>query len=341
MSLRNRIVTTIVIAFVVLAISAAAYYIFFHQSATTPRALLLYTNYQSPETITNWIINTDTGKRWEVGKGLAAWHWSPSGKYLVFHTLSPLPRQIWVSDFDGRNLHKVLDNQDYPELEIKNFEWLSDELIIVNVVSKAENSGLIYLFHVDTRLFERLRAGNFLRVSPNGNFWIQWTGRYELAGLDVKTIPLPDYLNDYYFSTAEDEIAYSCAGKYRFSSLCVVEVNMLGFTNNHKVVENAFLNAYGETLWSQDGRYIGFLYYSEEGNEIRFRAIDVSSGKTVYDWAFSTKDTRIFWSPRGDKIIDWGGLLLDLKTGKVSNFFDEIGETTPSHIVDWRMIDVP
>ena len=169
MSSRNRIVITTVAAFAILAIGVAAY-LFFRQPANPPRSLLLYTNYHSPAAITNWIVDTDTGEKWEVGKGLAAWHWSPSGKYLVFHTLSPLPRQIWISNSDGNNLHKVLDSKDYPALEIKDFEWLTDKLIIVNVVSKAENSGFVYLLNINSLSFERHDIGSFLRVSPNGNF---------------------------------------------------------------------------------------------------------------------------------------------------------------------------
>ncbi len=337
---RNRLISITGIAFAFLAVGIAAY-LFLRQPAALPHSLLLYTNYRSPETITNWIVDTDTGEKWEVGKGLAAWRWSPSGKCLVFHTLSPLPYQIWISNFDGSNLHKVLDNKDYPDLEIKGFDWLSDEIILVNVVNKAENWGYVYAFNIRSLSFGKIGKGTFTAVSPNGKFWVQWTDRYDLAKLDGTTIPLPDYLRDFYFSPAGNKLAYSCAGKYKFSSLCVADISTSGIANERKVTEDAFVNAYGESWWSQKRKYVGFLYFSEKDKETRFRAIDVSSGTTIYDWTFPTKNARIFWSPRGDKIIDWSGLLLDLKTGQVSNFFEEIGETVPSYIVDWRMIEVP
>lgn len=340
MSSRNRIIIPIFVASVVLAIGTAAYFIL-RQFATTSHSLLLYTSRPSLETITNWIVNPDTSEKWEVGKGLAARGWSSSGKYLAFHTLSPAPIEIWVSDDVGGSLQQSLDSRQYPDLKITGYDWLSDEIILVNVVDKVENWGYVYALNINSLSFEMVNKGNFINISPIGRFWIQWAGRYELAGLDIKTVPLPDYLSDYYFSPTEDEVAYSCAGKYRFSSLCVADVSMLGLTNNRKVAENTFLNSSGEHWWSQDGKHFGFLYYSEQDRETKFRAIDISSGATIYDWVFPTKDTRIFWSPRGDKIIDWGGLLLDLKTGQVSNFFAEIGETTPSYIVDWRMIEVP
>jgi hypothetical protein len=341
MSSQNRILATIIITSAFLVVGIATH-LLFRQPAATPRLLLLYTSRPSFEIITNWIVNTDTGEKWEVGNGLAAWHWSPSGKYLVFHTLSPLPRQIWISNSDGSNLHKVLDSKDYPNLEIKDFDWLSDEMIIVNVVSKTENSGFVYLLDINSLSFERHNIGNFLRVSPNGKFWVQWTNqdKYHLMDLDGKAMPLPNYLSDYYFSPTENKIAYSCAGKYKFSSLCIADVSMSEITNEQKIAENAFLSAYGEAWWSLDGKYIGVTYSTEETKETKFKAIDISNGIIVFDWAFPTKTTRNFWSPRNDKIIDYDGLLLDLKTGQVSNFFEEIGETVPSYVVDWRMIEV-
>ncbi len=344
MSSRNRIVIIAVTAFVVLAIGVAAY-LFFRQSGNPPRSLLLYTNYQSPETITNWIVNTDTGEKWEVGKGLAVWHWSPSGKSLVFHTLSPLPRQIWISNNDGSNLHLVLDSKDYSDLEIKGFDWLTDKEIIVNVVSKAENSGFVYLLNVDTRSFERLNVGNFMRVSPNGKFWVQWTNQdnYHLMDLSKNLSPLTlDLVSElYFFSPDGNQWAYFCDRKESSSSLCLADVGISGVKNEHKIVDVETRVVTLDIWWSQDGKYIGIQTYNRNTNEIRFRAIDVSDGSIAYDWIFPTQDTINFWSPRGDKIIDWGGLLLDLKTGQVSNFFASIDETVPSYVVDWRMIEVP
>lgn len=344
MSIRNRIFAITIVIFVVLAVSAAVY-LLFRQPTATYRSLLLYTNYQSPEMITNWIVETDTGEKWEVGKGLAAWRWSPSGKYLVFHTLSPLPRQIWISNNDGSNLHLVLDGKDYPDLEIKDFDWLTDKEIIVNVVSKAENSGFVYLLNVDTFSFKRLNVGNFLRVSPNGRFWVQWTNQdgYHLTDSNKNFSPLTLELVSelYFFSPDGNQWAYFCDRKESSSSLCLVDVGINGVKNEHKIADVEIPVVTLDIWWSQDGKYLGIQTYNRSVNETRFRVISVSGGTSVYDWIFPTKDTRNFWSPRGDKIIDWGGLLLDLKTGQVSNFFAEIGETIPSYVVDWRMIQVP
>lgn len=343
MSSRNQIFIRTSIVFVILAVGIAAY-LFFYQPTTPSRSLLLYTNYQSPETITNWIVDTDTSERWEVGKGLAAWHWSPSGKYLVFHTLSPLPRQIWISNNDGSNLHLVLDSKDYPELEIKNFDWLSDEMIIVNVVSKTENSGFVYLLNTNSLVFERYNAGNFIKVSPNGKFWVQWTSQdnYHFMDLDKNLTPLPLLTSDFsFFSSDGYSWVYFCDRKESSSSLCLADVSMKGIANEHKIADVETPVRTLDIWWSQNGKYIGIQTYNRSTSETRFRAIDISSGTTIYDWAFPTIDTINFWSPRGDKIIDWGGLLLDLKTGQVSNYFAEIGETVPSYVVDWRMIEVP
>lgn len=344
MTVRNRTFVITVVTMVLLA-AGIAIYLFLYHPAVQPHSLLLYTSRQSPEVITNWIVDTDTGEKWEVGKGLAAWHWSPSGKYLVFHTLSPSPRQIWISNNDGSNLRLVLDSKDYPDLEIKDFDWLTDKEIIVNVVSKAENSGFVYLLNIDTRSFERLNAGNFIRVSPNGKFWVQWTNKdnYHLMDLRKNILPLTlDLVGElYFFSPEGNQWAYFCNRKESSSSLCLADVDMNGVKNEHKIADVETPVDGLDIWWSQDGKYLGIQTYNRNTNEISFRAIDVSNGSIVYDWIFPTKDTLNFWSPRGDKIIDWGGLLLDLKTGQVSNFFAEIGETVPSYIVDWKMIEVP
>jgi hypothetical protein len=341
MAIRNRTFVITVVTIVLLAVGITTY-LFLYQPAVQPHSLLLYTSRQSPGTITNWIVDTDTGEKWEVGKGLAAWHWSPSGRYLVFHTLSPLPRQIWISNNDGSNLRLVLDSKDYPDLEIKDFDWLTDKEIIVNVVSKAENSGFVYLLNVDTRSFKRLNVGNFMRVSPNGKFWIQWAEQhYELVDLNGRLLSLDSNLSEYYLSPNGDWVAYACSGDGKYSSICTAQISINGITNEIKFADlSTTLYAFGEIKWSPDGNNLGFLC-SPNKTETRFCAIDGKDGAVIYNLEYPSKTTRFIWSPHGDKVIDWDGLLLDLKTGQVSNFFTEIGETVPSYIVDWRMIEVP
>lgn len=339
MSSQNK--TFISITILMLLVVSILTYFFFRQPAVSSHSLLLYRNYPSPEVITNWVIDTDTGEKWEVGNGLSAGHWSPLGKHIAFNTLSPLPFEIWVSDNKGNNIRQVFNSNNYPDLKIKNYDWLTDEIIIVNAISKLENSGFVYLLNINTLLFEKHNPGNFVQVSPNGKIWIQWAGQYELSGLSEKTIPMSDYLSDYYFSPLTNKIAYSCAGQYKYSSLCIADVSISGITNAKKVTEDALLNAYGEMFWSLDGKYIGFLYFHEETEKTRFKAIDVSSGFIAYDWEFPTQTTRNFWSPDNSKVIDYTGLLLDLETGEIRNFFEDIGEANPSQIVDWRLIETP
>lgn len=341
MSTRNRIISIIGITLAFLTIGIVAY-LFLGYSATTPRSLLLYTNYQSPETITNWIVDTDTGERREVGKGLAAWHWSPSGKYLVFHTLSPLPYQIWISNSDGSNLHKVLDTKDYPDLEIKGFDWLSDEIILVNVTDKAQNSGFVYILNINSLSFEQHNGGNFTSLSLAGKWWIQWAEQhYELVDLNGRILSLDSDLSEHYLTPNGDRVAYACSGSGKYSSICTAQISINGIANEIKFVDlRTSLYAFGEMKWSPDGNNFSFLC-SPNKTEIRFCAIDGKNGAVVYNWEYPSKTTRFIWSPDGDKVIDWDGLLLDLKTGQVSNFFAEIGEIIPSYVVDWRMIQVP
>lgn len=342
MSNKKRIFAICLITFLLL-IGGGFIYLFLFQSNSEQHSLLLYTSYPSKETTINWVVDMDTGEKWEVGNNMEPGHWSPLGKYISFYTYirKVSITTIWVSDATGKNLRQVFDGRNYPDLEIKGYDWLTDEIIIVNGVSKLENSGFVYLLNINTLSFERHNLGNFIQVSPDGKIWIQWTGQYELASLDNKMIPLPDYLQDYYFSPVNNKIAYSCAGTYKFSSLCVADVSKSGINNDKKITENAFLNAYGGAWWSQDGKLIGVTHSSEETKEAKFKVIDTYNGLIIYDWAFPTTTTLNFWSPRNDKIIDWNGLLLDLKTGQISNFFTNINEPASSQIVDWRLIEVP
>jgi hypothetical protein len=303
---------------------------------------LLYTNYQSAETISNWIVDTDTGEKWETGKGLAGGGWSPSGRHMDFHTLSPSPIEIWMSDNVGRDIRRILDSRKYPDLEIKGYDWLNDETILVNVVDKTGNRGFLYALNVSSLSFERIGEGNFMKVPPDKNFWIQWTNQYHLMGLDKNMTPLTLLSSDlYFFSPDGNQLAYFCDRKEDLSSICLADIGMDGITNEHKFADVETNIRTLDIWWSQDGKYVGIHTYNRSTTETRFRAIDISNGSNMYDWAFPTKTSRNFWSPSNDKIIDYDGLLLNLKTGKVRNFFAEINEPTPSYIVDWKMIEVP
>ena len=341
---RKRILVLLLIVTTFLMTGSLIYY-FVHQLNDTRHSLLLYTSYPSKERTTNWVFDTNTGKKWEVGNNMEAGRWSASGKYISFYTYTYKVSitTIWVSDSNGQNLRQVFDGVKYPDLKIKGYAWLSDQKIIVNVVKDFQS--FAYLLDINSPIFEKIpNSTGFIHVSPNGQFWVEFNmqNKYSLFNLDEKRTPLSQIeLWDHFFSPNGTQIAYGCAGKYKFSSLCIADISMVGIANERKVAEDAFLNASGDTWWSPDGKYIGFMYSPGKSQEEKFRTIDVSNGATVYDWIFPTKTTLNFWSPYGDKIIDEMGLMLDLKTGKTSNFFAETKEIMPSHIVDWRLIEVP
>jgi len=341
MATRNRILTITVIVLVLLAIGITVYALF-HQVAFPSHSLLLYTNYQSPETITNWIMDTDTSEKWEVGEGLAARGWSPSAKYLAFHTLSPAPIEIWVSDNIGNDIRQVFDSKQYPNLKITGYDWFTDEIILVNVTDNVQNSGFVYTLNINSLSFEQHNRGNFTSLSLAGKWWIQWAEQhYELAGLNGKILLLSSDLSEYYLTPDGKRVAYSCSGKGKYSSLCVAEISINGVANEIKFADVlTSLYAFGEMKWSPDGNKLGFLC-SPNKAEIWFCTISGKNGSLAHKWEYPSKTIRFIWSPHGEKVIDWDGLLLDLKTGQVSDFFAEIGETTPSYIVDWRMIQVP
>lgn len=210
-----------------------------NRPATSSRSLLLYTNYQSPQTITNWIVDTDSGEKWEVGKGLASGGWSPLGNRLFYYTLLPLPTEIWVSDSDGSNLRQVFDSRNYPSLEITGFDWLSEEVILVNVVNQSENSGFVYILNVNSLSFKKLDAGNFLRISPNGKYWLHYTTQYYFVDLHKNKTPVTlAFTSDFYaFSPNGNQWVYFCNRKESSSSLCLADVSIDGVANEHKIAD--------------------------------------------------------------------------------------------------------
>lgn len=340
--LKRKLFLFSAIVIITLVVAGIAIYLFPQNSATN-LSLLIYTNYRSPETVTNWIVDTDSNEKWEVGKGLAAWRWSPSGKYLVFHTISPLPIEIWISNADGSNIQKIFDNRDYPDLEIKDFDWLSDETILVKLLNKKENWFYVYSLNIKNLVFEKINKGSFVNISPNDGFWIHYVDQYYLMDIQKNAVPISLNLVGelYKFKPDGNQWAYICNRKESSSSLCIADISINGISNEHKIADIEIPIQTSDIWWSQDGEYLGVQTYIREKNENRIRVIDSSNGKTVYDWAFPTQTTRNFWSPHNDKIIDWNGILVNLQTGQVSNFFEQIHETTPSYIVDWRMIEVP
>lgn len=300
------------ISFFALLTVSAVIYLQYHQISITAKSLILYTNYQSPETITNWIVDTNTGEKWEVGKGLATGGWSPSGKYIFYYTLLPSPTEIWISDAKGGNLHQVFDSKKYPELKITSFNWLSDEIILVNVVNIVENYGYVYQININAPSFEIIGKGNFLNIAQGKNYWFHYIEQYYLMNLtgDMAPIKIDRIADLYTFSLDSNQWAYFCNRKEDSSSLCLADINMRGVTNENIIADVETPVVTLDIWWSQNGKYIGIQTYNRTTNETRFRAINISDGKTIYDWKFPTTTTRNFWSPHNDKVIDFNGLML-------------------------------
>ena len=161
---------------------------------------------------------------------------------------------------------------------------------------------------------------------------------YSLFDLDEKRTPLPGMdLLGYSFSPDGDQVVYSCAGTYKYSSLCLADISISGITNERKTAEDVLLDAFGESMWSKDERYVGF--FAVLNGTKSFRAVDVSTGAIAYEWPYPSKTVLVGWSPSGDKIIDYDGFILDLNTGQTSNLFQ--GNPTPYGVMDWRSIKIP
>ena len=335
----NRKQVLVVVIVLVTIITSVLFCLYIWHPQTSSRSLLIYKNYLSDDEVTNWIIDMETGEKWEVGKGFESTGWSPSGKYIAFHTLTLQPFEIWISDSIGNDLHQVLDIRNYPDLKVTDYAWLTDETILVNVVADTHQYG--YMLNVNTHTIEKIpNSTGFIRISPDGKFWVEFNtvDGYSLVDMDAASSHLSSVTTvwSYYFSPNGHDVAYSCAGTYRYSSLCLANISMSGIANEHEIANDALLHAW-DLMWSQDGQYLGFFVVIDGTQS--FRAINMSSGRIAYEWAYPSKTVLRKWSPRGDKVIDYDGLILDLETGTSSNLFQD--GSAPYGVIDWRLVKTP
>jgi len=324
------------------------------------QSLLLYESSPSRGVFTNWIVNMDTGEKWQVGSSnMEAWRWSPSGKYILFYAYAQHDREytvsgIWVSDAIGNDLHQIFDDKDSPDIKVRDFRWLTDKVILMNTFDNRDKTGYVYTLNVATGAFEAFDKGYVVSAALQGEIWLHGsvnsasTIDYYIMNLEGKHALTSVGLLDaeyYFFSPDGESWAYFCEkDKTSYISLCLADVSVKGIENERKIISEKREPNVGNWYymrWSQDGKYIGFHLFNQNTKENRFHAIDIATGATIYDWLYPTKTYADIWSPRNDQIIDSDGTLLDLKTGQVHNFFEQTHETTPSSVVDWRMIEVP
>lgn len=320
-------------------------------------SLLLYISFPPNKTTINWVVNMDTGEQWQVGNNnMEAGHWSPSGKYISFYTYIPnvTINTIWISDSLGNDLRQIFDSKDYPDIKIRDFRWLTDKIILMNTLDNSNKTGYVYTLNVETGAFNVFDKGYVVSAAPQGKIWLHGSvnsantidyyimnlkGEKTLTSLETIDIEF------YFFSPDGKSWAYFCERDETFYlNLCLTNVSVNGIENERKILgekrEPDTQNAQ-YMRWSQDEKYIGFHIYNQNIKENRFLAIDTATGATIYDWVYPTKTYSDIWSPRNDQVIDQNGILLDLKTGQVNNFFEQINETAPSYVVDWRMIEIP
>jgi hypothetical protein len=329
----------------------------------TERSLLLYVSFPSKGTTVNWVVDMDTGEKWQVGNNnLEAGRWSPSGKYISFYTYVPestgsaIPNTIitaiWVSDSRGNDLHQIFDTKDYPHIEISHFFWLTDKIILANVFDNSTRTSYVSKLNVETGSLEMFEKGYIVSVAPQGAIWLHRGGEmepiYYVMNLEAKRALTSVGLLDaefYFFSPDGKSWAYFCEREETSSiSLCLADVSVNGVKDERKIISEKRepdVANWQYMQWSQDGKYIGFHLFNQRTRENRFHVIDATRGVTVYDWIFPTVTYSDIWSPRNDHVVDQNGILLDLKTGQVNNLFEQIHETAPSYVVDWRLIKVP
>jgi len=351
---KNRILLFIAL----MLLLTLAIFFFLSRVKGKEQSLLLYESFPSRGTIANWIVNMDTGEKWQVGNNnMEAWRWSPSGKHILFYAYVQHDREytvsgIWVSDATGNDLRQIFDSKDYPGVKVYKFYWLTDKIVLVNLYDSNVKTSYVSMLNVETGSLEAFEEGLVESAAPQGKIWLHGGGDkadtidYYIMNLKgERVLTSIKYLEAgiYFFSPNGKSWAYFCEreGNPSRFALCLADISVNGTTNERKIITEKIHPDTQNMWWSQDGKYIGFHIYDQSIKEDRFHVIDAATGATVYDWVYPTKTNVHIWSPRNDQFVDSKGILLDLKTGQINHFFEQIHETVPSSIVDWRIIEIP
>ncbi|RMD62877.1 hypothetical protein D6833_06325 [Candidatus Parcubacteria bacterium] len=320
------------------------------------RSLLVYESFPTRDRIVNWVVDMDTGEKWQVGNPqMEAGGWSPSGKYMLFYSFEPRT-VIQIADAMGKGVRQIFDEQDYPDVEVKGMCWLAGDVLLLRTYDHRQRIEQVRTLDIHTGAFDVLAEGAIMQCPSRygGKIWLHATVegdelKYVLMNREGERVPVPvedSLFHKYFFSPDGKQWAYFCdkgKGKTTYA-ICLANVNMDGVSNKRVLIRETLppdvLPNLRGMWWAPDGKYIGIHIFNTVSEEHQFHVIDVSSGKVVISKLFPTRTRWDLWSPRGEEVMDQDGVWLDLQTGEVRNFFDEVDETARSYIVDWRLIEV-
>lgn len=317
---------------------------------------ILYTQFGGGANVSAWIFNVDNGKSWKIDDQLWAKGWSPSGEKILFDGNSPTKHgQVWISSSDGKDLAKIFDVKNYPDLTMffpekpvgpaQNSFWLTDSIVLIQ-----PEKGSLILYDIQQKQIVEIRDGAVLKnVSPSGEYWIEFhltTTKYFLMSMKSSPVELPKYNSlayyAYHISPDSTKIAYAISkDNAYYLAISNIEINS-GMHNERIVVGLPAIVR--DFYWSPNGTEL--LYAYGAGNhQIRCVVIDIAKGKEIYNQFCESKTDVLLWSPRSDGFLTQPNLrqyFFYWLDGSVQTLLEVPPDTGGTYqVVDWRLIESP
>jgi hypothetical protein len=234
------------------------------------------------------------------GANLLPVGWDPSGEWILFDGLGEAhASEVWICRSDGRDLQKVLDISDYPEINTffsykqeanrsMYSQWVSNSTIIVS-----NNSGKYFTYNFTSKEILQVYDKKLAIVSEPGQYWIDQKVQEEtmsLVFLSGETYSIPR--EGYYPSPDGKQVVYLQQNGDE-NNLLIRRVDKEHGLMNSK--EIALLSKdFRIPMWSPDGKFLLFVTNNSSESE-----------PPMYGWCnvFSLGSAKIVYQER----CDFGG----------------------------------
>lgn len=340
----------------VVLLALTAIVLFACSPTSTPKTYtseILYTQLDGNSNVSVWIFNVDSGKKWKIDDDLWARGWSPSGeKILLDGNGQNKHGQIWVSSADGRDLTKVFDVKDYPDLTTffpekpvgpaQDSFWLTEAIVLIQ-----PEKGPIILYDVQQKQIIEVRYGAVLKnVSANGEYWIEFrTDKYFLKSIKNPPLQLSQYNFFYrYISTSGKNIAYTLT-KDNTYYLTTSSIDTEKGIYNEELLTPLLSNFFGPFRWSKDDKKLLYRNYDIGSEQLKCIVLDVLKRKEIYNQPCESKTDVLLWSPRADGFLVQPNLqqyFFYRLDGTVQTLLEVPPDTRGTYqVVEWRLIETP
>lgn len=316
---------------------------------------ILYTQLGGGSNISTWIFNVDNGESWKIDDDLWARGWSPSGEQILLDGNSHNKHgQIWISSKDGKDLIKVFDIKDYPDLTMffpekpvgpaQDSFWLTHSIVLIQ-----PEKGPIILYDIQQKQIIEVRNGAVVKnISPSGEYWVEFRlDEYFLIPLIKDSPPLQLSQYDFfyrYISNDGKNIAYALA-KDNAYYLAMSNIDAQKGLYNEKLLSPLLSNYFGPFRWSPANKELLYRSYDVSSEQLKCIVLDVLEQKEVYNQPCESKTDVLLWSPRSDGFLTQPNLrqyFFYRLDGKVQTILEVPSNTGGTYqVVDWRLFEMP